>query len=326
MKIDSPETIQEYLVKSNLAGKFDKPFITPLSGGVSCSVFKIILDDKKWVIKQALEKLEVAVDWFSDIERIHREHEVMEALFPLMPRGSVPKVVHVDYNNHIYLMTCAEENALTWKEHLMNGNFDETLAVKAGCLLKELHESSSRISEKNKLRFSDQTYFIQLRVDAFHRHVIQNHPSLTKEIELLIKEVTKNKECLVHGDFSPKNMLVEGNNNIVLIDYEVAHWGNPVFDVAYCTGHLMLKGLHLNKQAEAVHLIHTFIAAYNKKMNNFIPHLGLMLLARMDGKSPVPYIKDEGIKNTIRKVAISFIKGNNNDALKQIENALKSSE
>ncbi len=325
MKIDSPETIQEYLVKSNLAGKFDQPLITPLSGGVSCSVFKIVLGDKRWVIKQALEKLEVAADWFSDIERIHREHEVMEALFPLMPKGSVPKVVHVDYNNHIYLMSCAEDNALTWKEHLMNGNFDEKLAIEAGGMLKQLHECSSKFSEKNKLRFSDQTYFIQLRVNAFHRHVIQKHPLLKNEIDLLILDVTRQKETLVHGDFSPKNMLIESNNKIVLIDHEVAHWGNPVFDVAYCTGHLMLKGWHLNKQADALHLIHTFLTAYNLKIKNLIPHLGLMLLARMDGKSPVPYIKNEATKNIIRKVAISFIKEKHNDALKQIERVLQPS-
>ncbi|MEP6514106.1 MAG: aminoglycoside phosphotransferase family protein [Parafilimonas sp.] len=308
MKLNTVHDVKKYLVETGIADKKDVLKVKPLSGGVSCHVWKIILNNSCRVMKQALEKLEVEADWFSDVERIHREHEVMEALNPLLPKGSVPKVLHVDYTNHIYIMTCAEEGAQTWKEILMGGNFNASHAKKAASLLKQIHEQSNKMNEGDKKRFSDQKYFIQLRADAFHRYVMQKYPELSSSIQKLIDEVTLQKICLVHGDFSPKNMLIEKGNNIVLIDFEVAHWGNPVFDVAYCLGHLMLKGWHLKKEKESLKLIEVFLDAYNRQINNLIPHLGLMLLARIDGKSPVNYIKDENLKNVIRRVAIDWIK------------------
>jgi thiamine kinase-like enzyme len=93
----------------------------------------------------------------------------------------------------------------------------------------------------------------------------------------------------------------------VLIDFEVAHWGNPVFDLAYCLGHLILKAWHLQKEHEVLKLIEVFLCTYELKVENLTPHVGLMLLARMDGKSPVNYIKDEVLKNKIRSIAISWI-------------------
>jgi thiamine kinase-like enzyme len=110
----------------------------------------------------------------------------------------------------------------------------------------------------------------------------------------------------------------------MLIDFEVAHWGNPVFDVAYCLGHLMLKAWYLKRIEDILQLIESFLARYNKQVNNVIPHLGLMLLARMDGKSPVNYIKNENTKNAIRKVAINWIQERieNESVLQNIKNAL----
>jgi aminoglycoside phosphotransferase (APT) family kinase protein len=260
------------------------------------------------VLKQALKKLIVQADWFSDVVRIHREHEVMQAIPGIMPEGAVPEVVLTDYINHIYMMKSAEEGAQTWKSVLMGGDFNNDIASKAGKVLQSLHSNSDRINKNDKIKFKGQEYFIQLRVEPFHLHLIKKYPELESCIRYLIEEVTQKKICLVHGDFSPKNMLIENNNHLVLIDYEVAHWGNPVFDVAYCLGHLTLKGWHLNKRNEAQRLIETFLQAYNNTVENLTPHLGLMLLARMDGKSPVDYIKDATLKNKIRNEAIAMIK------------------
>lgn len=313
MELDNIDTVKDYLTQTKIADKKDRIEVQPLSGGVSCRVWKIVVNENRWVMKQALEKLDVQVDWFSDVERIHREHEVMESLHSLLPEGTIPEVVHTDYVNHIYMMACAEEGAPTWKELLMNGTFHSLHAKNAANILRLIHEQSNKMKEEDKTRFQDQKYFIQLRVDAFHNYLIKKYPELSASIQKLIDEVTKQEICLVHGDFSPKNMLVEKANNIVLIDFEVAHWGNPVFDVAYCLGHLMLKGWHLNKRQEFLKLIEAFLTGYKRNVDNLTPHLGLMLLARMDGKSPVNYIKDEHMKNIIRRVAINWIK------VKQVE-------
>jgi len=309
MILDRKEEVIKYLNQEGLITGNDNPQVESLTGGVSCRVWKISVNFDRWVIKQALEKLDVKADWFSDVERIHREHEVMKQLELVIPDCNIPKILHVDYVNHIYLMTCAEEGVHTWKELLMDGIFNVDTAKSAAEILSQIHSRSHKIDEQVKLGFSDQKYFIQLRIDPFHRFLINRYPELSSEINGLIKELTEQKTCLVHGDFSPKNMLVEKSGSIVLIDYEVAHWGNPVFDIAYCLGHLMLKAWHLNKPAELLKLISGFITNYKGQVSNLLPHLGLMLLARMDGKSPVNYIQDEKLKQIIRDKAIKWIRG-----------------
>lgn len=325
MKLDSVENVKEYLINAGIADKADEPVVENLSGGVSSSVWKIVLDNNCCVIKQALGKLKVEEDWFSDVERICREYEVMDALHDYVPKGSIPSVWRIDYINHIFMMTCAAEEAQTWKDILLKEKFSVSVAENAAYLLSEMHEHSNSMDAGNKAKFQDQKYFIQLRVDPFHRYLIQKYPELFSPIQKLIDEVTSQKICLVHGDFSPKNILVEKADNIVLIDFEAAHWGNPVFDIAYCIGHLMLKGWYLKKHKEILKLIEVFLAVYGREVNNLIPHLGLMLLARMDGKSPVNYIIDENMKNTIRKVAINWIqdKAADTDNLQNIQNAFQ---
>ncbi len=309
MILDTIEAVKKYLTTQGIVRLEEEVRVEYLSGGVSCRVWKITRRNDRWVIKQALEKLDVKADWFSDVERIHREHEVMKQLELVIPDSNIPKILHVDYVNHIYLMTCAEEGVETWKELLMNGVFNAYTAKSAADILSKIHSQSHKIEEQVKAGFSDQKYFIQLRIDPFHRFLINKYPDLSDEINALIEELTEQKTCLVHGDFSPKNMLVENSGSIVLIDYEVAHWGNPVFDIAYCLGHLMLKTWHLKKPKEILELISTFLANYKGKVSNLLPHLGLMLLARMDGKSPVNYIQNEELKQIIRTTAISWIRG-----------------
>ena len=324
MKLDSSEKVEQYLIIEGLVHLSDVVEIEHLPGGVSCRVWKIGRNNDQWVIKQALEKLDVAADWFSDVERIHREHQVMQQIDLVVPNSKIPKVLHVDYKNHVYMMTFVRDASETWKSQMMRGIFNPESAKNAAKLLSQIHELSPKIDEKHQLEFKNQTYFVQLRIEAFHRFLIQKYPELQSDITKLIDELTLEKTCLVHGDFSPKNMLVQDNGEIILLDFEVAHWGNPVFDVAYCLGHLMLKGWHLNKHEEILDLISSFLDNYEFKIKNLIPHLGLMLLARMDGKSPVNYIQNPELKNQIRSIAIDWIKDGKKqiDLIQEIKNKL----
>ena len=103
MKLDRIIDVKAYLVDSGITAVMDEPIIEQMTGGVSCRTWKIIIKNNQWVIKQALEKLKVKAEWYSDVQRIHREHEVMEALDGLVPAGTIPKVLYKDYVNHIYM-------------------------------------------------------------------------------------------------------------------------------------------------------------------------------------------------------------------------------
>lgn len=307
MELQSAKQVEEYV--SNLIDGTIQ--VVRLSGGVSCSVWKTTVGDQRWVVKQALGKLDVEEDWFADVQRIEREQQAMRFLEPIMPEGSVPKILHSDASNHLYFMSCAPDEAVPWKEKLMEGEFHAGAARYAGMLLREMHENSRLLATKEQQEaFSDMTFFRELRVEPFHQHLLIKFPELSTEMEALICDLTEYRSCLVHGDFSPKNMLVDPMQQIILLDYEVAHWGNPVFDLAFMLTHLLLKGWALQKQTEALKLMEQFLQAYDFRQETdtrLIGHTGALLLARMDGKSTVSYVKDQELKDHIRQNAIHWI-------------------
>ncbi len=313
MKLTSEKFVEQYLLKAGLMDCRDRFAAEPLGGGVSCHVWKVVIKNDTYVLKEALSKLNVQADWFSDPERIHREHEVMEYLIDLLPCGTIPKVYHKDYTSHIYLMNYVAA-AQTWKDVLLKGDFDSTIAQKIAKLLKAIHTNSKSTKEAIKQKLGDQQYFTQLRINPFHRYLMERYQPIAQPVCQLIRELTEEQVCLVHGDFSPKNILLDQDGNVVLIDFEVAHWGNPVFDLAFCTAHLLLKGWCLNRQEAAAEIANTFLQAYDADANRLVPHLGLILLARIDGKSPVNYIIHEKLKNRIRKLSFEWIQDGGDNA------------
>ncbi|MBB6673044.1 aminoglycoside phosphotransferase family protein [Cohnella nanjingensis] len=290
-------------------------------------VWKVTAGGEKWVLKQALGKLDVAEDWFADVGRIEREQQAMRFLEPMMPDGSVPRVVHSDAINHVFMMTCAPEEATSWKKRLMEGEFQPDVARNAGLLLRAMHENSRRLAgQAQQEAFGDMTYFRELRIDPFHRHLIGKYQELGPELEALIGDLEENRNCLVHGDFSPKNMLVDDNQRVILLDYEVAHWGNPVFDLAFLLAHLLLKGWVLGKQADALRLMERFLEAYDFNQETdarLIGHTGALLLSRIDGKSTVGYVKEQKLKELVRRTAMDWIRHPADEAVANLREAMK---
>lgn len=322
--LTSPKEVQDYLIERQWAHASDITEVLELSGGVSSQVWKVTTTDGSWVLKQALPKLKVKAEWFSDVKRIEREQAVMLALHPIMEAGQIPQIVLQDDVLHLYMMTCAPEGSVTWKEQLMNGQYRVQTAEAAGAMLGRMHEQSRQLNEGIQAEFRDKTYFTQLRIDPFHKVLAQKYPELAPAIQQLIRDLNDSDMCFVHGDFSPKNILVTPDEKLVLLDFEVGHFGHPVFDLAFCLGHLMLKGLAFHREKDAFQLIQAFVKAYGELPQHLIAHLGLMLLARVDGKSPVEYVKDEGTKTRIRQLARKWlleVKVGEN-CLKNIQDAL----
>lgn len=259
------------------------------------------------MLKQPLPKLATDIDWIADVRRIHREMGAMRLLAALLPRHAVPEIVHADAEHHVCVMTSAPEGAQSWKQRLMSGVLEPPVAHSAGSLLRTIQQKSHEIDARTRHSFMDPIFFEQLRIAPFHRFLIDRYPALREPICGLIEDLLSRQRCLVHGDFSPKNMLIDTQGAIVLLDFEVAHWGHPLYDVSFCLGHLMLKGWVLGREAEGLELIQEFLRGYDRSVEGLIPHLGLMLLARLDGKSPMPYVKGDALRARIRAVAKDWI-------------------
>ena len=90
------------------------------------------------------------------------------------------------------------------------------------------------------------------------------------------------------GDWSPKNLLVYPDS-VLALDFEVAHCGDPAFDVAFLLSHLVMKSVHLPQhQLQLRQAADAFLAGYGAipPDAHVTAELGCLLLARVDGKSP----------------------------------------
>jgi 5-methylthioribose kinase len=288
--------------------------ITELGGGVSNTVLLIETNGRRFVLKQALGKLRVQDDWFSDRERIFRESAAMRWLAPYLPFGSVPEILFEDRENHLFAMSAASQEAQTWKSLLMAGQAAPRVAESVGEMLATIVARSWRDPEAQRV-FGDQTVFDQLRIDPYYRTTASRHPDLRLHFERLISKMSCRRVSLVHGDWSPKNFLVS-RGAVMAIDFEVTHFGDPAFDSAFLLNHLLLKSFYRPEwSADFASAAQTFWRAYRGGLppdchwieTATLNHLGCLLLARIDGKSPAEYITGSPLRERVRAFARGLI-------------------
>jgi 5-methylthioribose kinase len=304
----SPDTALLYLEQRGFDPRFLR--VTELPGGVSNVVLLAEHASGRLVLKQALPQLRVQQEWFSDIRRIYTECAGMRAVATMLPPGSVPEVLFEDRPNYLFAMTVGEPGAESWKSQLMRGECDARIARSVASILGTMIRSSWR-SEKLAEQFDDIAIFDELRLDPYYERMACLYPELRPHFEDLVANCRNRRVSLVHGDWSPKNFLVS-DGRAMAIDFEVLHFGDPSFDAAFLLNHLLLKTFYGISGAPAL------AAAFWEALLSELPeapwfesatiaHLGGLLLARMDGKSPAEYIRDEDLKQRIREFARGLI-------------------
>lgn len=303
---------------------------TDLGGGVSNIVIRVDFCgemERALVVKQSLPKLRVAGDWFADRERIYRECAGLKYLAGRLDASGIPRVVFEDRDNFLFVMTAAAAGGVNWKEDLLAGRIDAAVAGQVGKLLGEMHRSSAVAGDKippDLREFADQHCFVQLRIDPYHRAAAAAHPDLAGVIEAEAQRMLNRRRALVHGDYSPKNIIVSGAGaaaQAFVLDFEVVHLGNPVFDLAFMLNHCTLKAIHRPELAGQYNeAARAFRAAYRAaggevaqdadgSERDTVRQLGVLLLARVDGKSPAEYIVRDAQRRRVRSIARSILAG-----------------
>jgi 5-methylthioribose kinase len=267
---------------------------TPLPGGVSSDIRIVHSAQGDVVVKRALEKLRVKADWFSDPARSSIEVRALRATAELIGQAHVPRVLWEDATAHEFAMDLIPPRFRNWKQELLRGRVDIETARSAGRLLGQLHTESACDATLAD-RFADNRIFVELRIDPFFVRVAQRNDVLFAAISDVVVRIHAQRTALVHGDYSPKNLLVDGAD-VVILDCEVAHWGDPRFDVAFCTAHLLLKSLRRDTTTLRTALA-AFLAAYRSTGPNvldtdFVRQTGCLVLARLEGDSPVDYLDE----------------------------------
>ena len=285
----------------------DAAVATPLAGGVSSEIYLVRDGDRAFVVKSALAKLKVADDWRSDPVRNRYEQRYLRYVGSILP-SAVPRLLFAHEEHGYFGMEYFGEGFVNWKTVLLSGHCDPLRARAAMSLLARSH-TASRGQPEVASAFDTTENFHQLRTDPYLLTTALRHPALASIFEEEAARLERTRECLVHGDFSPKNMLL-GAGRLVLLDCEVAWYGDPAFDVAFFLNHLCLKALHHAPQAPgfrqlfdtAAETYFNFSADDAAVIDRRSARLLLMLLlARIDGKSPVEYLRDETKKQFVRE-------------------------
>lgn len=301
LDIEIQSDLHPWLIQRGLVRRNEEIHIRNLEGGVSNRTVLVQRSDGTgMVLKQALETLRVQDPWHCDPARVHREAAALRILQEIAPPGTVPPFLFEDMDLHILGMGSVREPHDNLKNLLLSGHCDPELMSALGNLLANIHVLSSERMDELAI-FADRSYFLHLRLEPYYETAAHRLNWAAGFLNSLIVDTKKYQQALVHGDFSPKNVLIV-DSKPVLLDYEVAHLGDPAFDGGFFLTHLLAKAVHLPAAGKGLlDGYRVFADAWLKSCGNrfgddlerrcVAHHLGC-LLARCAGRSPLEYLSD----------------------------------
>lgn len=304
MDIEQPGSLIEFLRNNHLVNPEEVLAVEVLHGGVSNRTVLVKRETgDNWVIKQALEKLRVAADWYSSPERVHREALGMKWLHELAPSGTITRLLFENHDEHLLCMEAVPRPHTNWKNRLLAGDVHSEHIGQFGHLLGTIHRRSTERSSELQKIFDDRSFFESLRLEPYYAFTAQQVPAAAPFLEQLLTDTRRRRDCLVHGDYSPKNVLVY-QEGLILLDHEVIHWGDPAFDLGFSLTHLLSKAHHVIghrvKFAQAcINYWQSYLTALNDVSwwdtleERVVRHTLGCLLARVAGRSPLEYLSPQ---------------------------------
>jgi aminoglycoside phosphotransferase (APT) family kinase protein len=303
LDIERPDDLLAYLRQSGHVAADETPDIHILAGGVSNrTVLVERADGEAWVLKQALAKLRVKVDWFSPPERVHREAAGLRWLERLAPQDTITPLVFEDFDHHLIAMQAVSQPHQNWKAMLLAGDLHLDHVEQFASLLGTIHSAGNAHLAELEPVFGDRAYFESLRLEPYYGYTASQVPEATAFLTDLIAETRSHADTIVHGDYSPKNVLVH-EGRLILLDHEVIHIGDPGFDLGFSMTHLLSKAHHLPERrgdfataAERYWQIYWNIVKNGGWTTNLearaVRHTLGCMLARVRGRSPLEYLDD----------------------------------
>jgi len=300
MDFEKPERLVEYLRMQGHIGSDEDPVVQSLPGGVSNRTFLVRRPrGESWVLKQALPQLQVPTAWFSSPSRNHAEAMALRWLPKLAPPDTIPDLVFEDPENHLLAMLAVPPPHENWKTLLLNGHLNEEHVRQFATLLGHIHRSSSERKDELLPLFQDQSFFESLRLEPYYAYTASQLRDAAPFLNGLICETRQHRDCLVHGDYSPKNVLIHAGR-VVLLDHEVIHFGEPAFDLGFSLTHLLSKAHYLHAQRRSfVSAAQLYWKSYVQAVAPFhqtadfesrvVRHTLACLLARVAGRSTLEY-------------------------------------
>ncbi len=310
-----PADVAAALERAGLLQPGEMPSGEALTGGVSSDIWRVDLRSGAVCVKRALPQLRVAALWEAPVSRNAFEVAWIEVAASVNAKA-VPRLRGHDPDAGLFIMDFLDpERHRLWKTELREGRADPAHARAVGERLVRIHAATAGRSEIAQ-RFRTDDIFHAIRLAPYLEATALRHPSVAAALHELVRTTGQTREALVHGDVSPKNIML-GPDGPIFLDAECAWYGDPAFDLAFVLNHLLLKCLWVPAASAALAdcfgaLAQSYLqgvdwtgaAVLEARAARLLPGL---LLARVDGKSPVEYITVETQKNVVRRVALALL-------------------
>lgn len=287
----------------------------PLAGGVASDIAMVQFGKRKLCVKFALPKLKVQADWYAPVHRNNAEYAWLEVVSKVSPTSAV-KLFGQSQRLHGFAMEFLEgDDVYLWKTALLAEAPGRSEASKVGALIGRVQAASTSAKFDTK-SFQNSDDFKAIRIEPYLLHTAKAHNEIAPALHNIAEQLYGSDHVLCHGDVSPKNIFLRGGCPVIL-DAECATMGDASFDPAFCINHLVLKAAHLPHSAnrclaEANQFWQSYypfvtwesVADLNTRICRLLPAL---MLARVDGKSPVEYLSATE-QDIIRSIAVQLIR------------------
>ena len=303
------------LLSMGLIAPGERPRCRPLEGGVSSDIWLVELPGRRLCVKRALPRLKVAQLWEAPVARNRYEFAWFEVAGRICP-DAVPPLLGEDPEAGLFAMEYLDPAQYPlWKHQLRDGHADPATAEAVGVRLAQIHNATAG-DRDIALTFATDENFYAIRLEPYLIATARAHPDFAGELRALAEVTATTRLALVHGDVSPKNILV-GPKGPVFLDAECAWYGDPAFDLAFCLNHLLLKCVWTPRAASG------FLACFDRLAGSYLDAVDWepravietraarllpgLFLARIDGKSPVEYVTAETDKARVRQAARALL-------------------
>ncbi len=308
------ERCADLIEELGLGTRLELADVRVLTGGVASDIASLRVGKTRYCAKFALPKLKVAADWHAPLHRNAAEYAWLQIAAKVVPESAVRLFGRSDHAHGFVMEFVTGADVYLWKSALLEGKLPRGEARAVGDMVGRIHEASAH-SGFDRSSFQNRDDFLALRLEPYLTYTAAQHPSVARQLTELSDLLYHSEQVLVHGDVSPKNVLIR-NSGPVILDAECATMGDAAFDPAFCLNHLILKGVHLPSLrtalfaealqfwgAYAPHITWENSSALEARVCRLLPAL---MLARIDGKSPVEYLSPARQEH-IRLLALPMI-------------------
>lgn len=271
--------------------------------GTFNEVYRIETEYGSYIWKQALHELKS--DRFRGIrmdpcKRMEIESRTAQIYADILHGNHIPKILCYDPTNSIIIMDLID--GVLWREQLKNEEFIPSVLVELGSIIGRLHANTYHKYSEDKILVNEDAWKAELQY-----HFYNLLPAVDSKTAQIIRQMAsehlQDKSVLLHGDLVTRNVIVDKQGVIFLIDFELSRLGMPSYDIGHLFGDFILFMGYCPKHRVAVlNALKDFLDKYFEEFTTerelfkrkLLRDLGVAVLSRLSGAAlQADFLKSE---------------------------------